>query len=497
MKKILNFIVLALVFALFTVSCELERFPHTDIEQTQAFRNITDARNFNNGLYSFLRGRVYGIPMFVTDVQADQFNATFDFGNRNGSPHRWEDFLAGNYEIRDIWRNYYSAIANVNNFLDNADKVVTQSAAEEAELIRFVGEAHLIRAFYYHQLVIRWGKPYSTATSGSDLGVPLVLTYDVTLRPARATVQAVYTQILDDITVAKGLLPTAAASNPQRAEKFTHDAALALEARVRLHMQDWPGVINAANPLITSGRYPLITSGAGLTQMWENDLGTETIVQLFASSPSELGASNWIYLGFNPSTNRYAPDFVPQQWVVDMYPVNDIRKDVFLEVKPMTIQGAPYEGVYAFNKYPGNPTLFTTASTNYQHKPKVFRIAETYLNLAEAQYYVNESDARITINALRTARGLTALGGDVAGQNLLNEIRAERTRELLGEGFRLNDLMRWGMGVVRQPPQNAELVLSGSTYVDLNIPAGHDKFIWGIPTNDLTTNPSMVQNPGW
>jgi starch-binding outer membrane protein, SusD/RagB family len=36
------------------------------------------------------------------------------------------------------------------------------------------------------------------------------------------------------------------------------------------------------------------------------------------------------------------------------------------------------------NKYPGNPALFTAASTNYQHKPKVFRVAEMYLIAAEA-----------------------------------------------------------------------------------------------------------------
>ena len=27
--------------------------------------------------------------------------------------------------------------------------------------------------------------------------------------------------------------------------------------------------------------------------------------------------------------------------------------------------------------------------------------------------------------------------------------------------------------------------------------AGADKFIWGLPTNDITINPNLKQNPGW
>jgi hypothetical protein len=53
------------------------------------------------------------------------------------------------------------------------------------------------------------------------------------------------------------------------------------------------------------------------------------------------------------------------------------------------------------------------------------------------------------------------------------------------------------MGVVRTAPQNNDLVVPGENTVNLNVPADHPKFIWGIPTNDLTTNPDLVQNPGW
>lgn len=494
MKKIINIILGAAFFGLFTMSCEVERFPYDQIEQTQAFQNMTDAQTINNGMYAQLRNRVYGIYMFSTDVQADLFNASLDFGNRNGFPHRWEGFLSTDYTIRDTWQGYYSAMVNLNNILDNMGRIETDSDADAATLQMYLGEAYLLRAFYYHQLVIRWGKPYDAGTASTDLGVPLMLTYDPTSKPARATVQQTYDQILDDISEAKARL-TAGAPNSTR---VTRDAALALEARVHLYMKNYNAVITVANELINSGRYPLITNAQELNTMWVNDAGSEIILHVQSSAPTELPAAvNNIYLGFQPGTGWYTPDFIPQQWVVDLYEANDFRREIYLVEKQIRVQGVDYAtGIYLLNKYQGNPALFTGNNTNYQHKPKVFRIAETYLNKAEAQFHVDQGAALTTLNELRVARGLDALSG-VSGDALLEAIKEERTRELLAEGMRLNDLMRWGMPVERKAPQHTGPINRGELYDELFIPAGNFRFIWGIPSNDMTTNENIVQNPGW
>jgi hypothetical protein len=493
MKKIINIILGAAFFGLFTVSCEVERFPYDQIEQTQAFQNMTDAQTINNGMYAQLRNRVYGIYMFSTDVQADLFNASLDFGNRNGFPHRWDGFLATDYTIRDTWQGYYSAMVNLNNILDNMGRIETDNDADAATIQRYLGEAYLLRAFYYHQLVIRWGKPYDPGTASTELGVPLMLSYDPTAKPARATVQQVYDQILLDIDDAKSRLEAGAPN----ATRVNRDAALALEARVYLHMKNYNAAINTANELINSGRYPLINTAEGLNNMWVNDTGSEIILHVQSSPPSELPASvNNIYLGFQPATGFYTPDFIPQQWVVDLFEEDDHRREIYLEELPVRVQGADYSGIYLLTKYKGNPALFTGNNTNYQHKPKVFRVAETYLNKAEAQFYVSEGDALATLNELRVARGLGQLTG-LSGDALLEAIKEERTRELLAEGMRLNDLMRWNMPVERKAPQHTGPINRGEFYDDLFMPAGNFRFIWGIPSNDMTTNENMVQNPGW
>ena len=496
MKNIIKIMFLTVVIALTSVSCELNRFPYNAIEQSQAFQTLKDAGTLNNGLYASLRGVVYGLYMFSTDVQADLLNATLDYGNRNGFPHKWTPFLADDYTIRDTWRYQYNTISNINNVITNSGKIPIADATEQATMDRYLGEAYLMRAYLYHQLILRFAKDYDPSTAGSDPGVPIVLTFDITLRPSRATVEQVYQQILSDIAQAESLLTTSPGA--QNSPKITKDCVLALKARVYLCMHNWTGAATAANSLITSGTYPLITVAATYKNMWITDGGTETIFQLAASQPSELGNANSIYLGLNAATSKYTPDFVPEQWVIDLYGATDIRKAAYLEQKPVYVMGTNYPNFWCINKYPGNPALFTGATTNYMHKPKIFRVAEMYLISAEAaaQTPATEAAALATLNSLRTARGATTLVG-LTGTALMDAIKSERVRELLCEGFRLDDLKRWKMGFARSAPQNIALINTGPDFDQKVVAAGDDKFVWGIPANDMTTNPNLVQNQGW
>ena len=81
----------------------------------------------------------------------------------------------------------------------------------------------------------------------------------------------------------------------------------------------------------------------------------------------------------------------------------------------------------------------------------LIRYAEVLISYAEALYEYNGAitDAQLdqTVNALRSRVGfnakLTNAFASTNGLNMLNEIRRERTVELLDEGFRYNDIIRW------------------------------------------------------
>jgi starch-binding outer membrane protein, SusD/RagB family len=487
--------------ALFS-SCKknLDQFPQDNIELSQSFKTINDAKAWDVGLYNRLRGIVYGTYMITEDVQADQLNASLDYGNRNGNPHRWgTSFNSDDGVLSGTWSNYYYQISNINLALEKFPNIPTASATEVVDMNRYKGDALLARAFIYFELVKRFAKPFETATANNDPGVPLILKYDVNAQPSRASVKAVYDQIIGDINAAKPLL---IAPGALAASKFNAHSVLALEARVKLNMQDWTGAFTAAETLINSGIYPLANTSATIGAMWKNDATNESILNAFVSKPNELPAVNGIYLGLVAATGKFTPDFIPSQWVIDSFINTDFRKLAYFEQKLITIQGVDYPNVWLVNKYPGNPVLFTGATTNYAHAPKIFRIAEMYLIAAESGARAGgaiEAPGLLRLNQLKTARGLTSISA--SGAPLFKAVKDERFRELAFEGFRLWDLKRWHEGFTRKSPQSITYIQTNpaTNFHQLSIPVDDNKFVWGIPSRDLTTNPNLAgsQNPGW
>jgi hypothetical protein len=473
-------------------SCELDYFPADAIEQEQAFRTVQDAKAFRNAFYVALRGNYHGENYYATDIQSDLLNATLSYGNEQGELYTW-NLYAANYTVGNLWSAPYRGIANVNNFLDHVSLVQPRNDAERRELGRYIAEAHLTRAILYRSLVLRYAKDYEPASAPTDPGVPLVLHYNIAERPARASVAAVYGQILDDMAAARAGLTTEGAPD---AKYLTVDCITALEAQVYLEMHRYAEAAAAAGALIDGGRYPLVATGEALAEMWTHDQSTETLFQPVYAERSEAANGMAIYNNYNGI--YYAPSYVPQQWVVDLFADTDLRRQVFLRRFEIRIQGTRYPDIWLIDKYPGNPALYEQQST-YVNSPKVFRIAEMYLIKAEALAWKGDADAdaRSALNALRERRGLMPTGA--AGANLKREIQLERTREMLCEGTRLYDLKRWQLPVERHAPQNAALVVAvpPETTVGLRKNAGHNLFVWGIPHNDMMTNPRLTQNPGW
>ncbi|WP_231490532.1 RagB/SusD family nutrient uptake outer membrane protein [Pedobacter sp. Leaf170] len=492
MKKIILGLVGAAMILTAITSCKkLDLKPYDAIDITTGFNTVQDAKYWNTGLYSAFRARTYGTFNIPQEVQGDQLNASGDFGNRNGSFHRWGTFLNAD-DFSGVYASYYSGLSNINVMIKGFEQIQATAGAQTDSLNTYKADARMMRAYYYHELASRFAKAYNPATAANDLGVPLVTEFDLNAKPARASLKAVYDLILSDLAIAKSLNKRA---NVRGARYFTPDAVLAFEARVKLAIQDWAGAYAAANTLITSGRYPLYNTAAGLKSYWATDATQEDIMRINATL-TETVNTNAIYLGLNGAGGFFQPDFIPTQPVVDSYDAADLRKNVYFEQKLIQIQGVRYNNVWLVNKFPGNPGLFTTTFTNYQNANKVFRIGEVYTIAAEAASNLNASDALTALNGLRTARGLGALSG-LTGAALTTEVRAERTRELNFDGFHLWDLKRWGLGFTRGAAQVAGAVVQGTGFTGLTISATDPKFVWGFPTNDLILNPNIVQNPGW
>jgi len=108
-----------------------------------------------------------------------------------------------------------------------------------------------------------------------------------------------------------------------------------------------------------------------------------------------------------------------------------------------------------------------------------FRYSDAYLMKAEAMMR-SGGDPTAMINELRTLRGATPLG-TVTEQDLLDE----RARELYTEGWRRNDMIRFGQYTKDWDFKEADAV------------GNPDRQLFPIPSAQLILNPNLVQNPGY
>lgn len=111
---------------------------------------------------------------------------------------------SGNYNKDDGWNAMYNTSTYANTVINEIDNCTDGTPAEKAEL---VAEAKVHRADAYLMLVNQYAKPYNKETAATDLGVPLILTQNTAQKITRASVQAVYDQIIKDLTEAIDNLP--------------------------------------------------------------------------------------------------------------------------------------------------------------------------------------------------------------------------------------------------------------------------------------------------
>lgn len=477
-------------------SCEMDFLPNSEIPQEESFKSVKDLQNLVNGGYAHLRGRSYGPFVTYADLSGDLFNATPAYGNRLGSMYRW-DLNPSSEEISNIWGPYYTMLANVNNVITGAEKIVP--GEKETDIYyQNVGEAYFMRAYVYYNLVNLYGKAYwneATGTADNEtLGVPLNLEYNIEQKLPRSTVKAVYEQVLADLSKVDenwAKVGNFSASDFDGSpSRFTPDALSAFRARVYLSMGEWKKAIAAAEEVIIPNAYPLLEDSE-FTDMWKNDKGSEILMHLYIDE-TETPNQNSSYLGYIANTDTYAPDFIPTKGFVDMYEDSDIRKTAYFLTYNVSMGAVTLPPLTLFNKFP--LTKKFSATGNYAHSPILFRSAELYLIAAEAAAREgNNTKALEYLNKLRAARGLAA----APGTDLLNEIKEERIRELAGEGFYLYDLKRWNRGIDRKAmgvQHDNAVVLSGS---DLQVPAGDFRFVWAIPAYDMGLNKHLLQNTGW
>jgi starch-binding outer membrane protein, SusD/RagB family len=190
---------------------------------------------------------------------------------------------------------------------------------------------------------------------------------------------------------------------------------------------------------------------------------------------------------------------------------NDLRKTQMMQVDPA-------RAGYVLRKY-------TDATNNTDFAP-IIRYAEVLLNQAEAVARVGGNDALALslLNAVRN-RSVTTVAdryaaGSLAGDALIQAVLNERRVELVGEGFRWDDISRLSPTPFSPVPNggvpgklngnvSGQIALTfyacngtGVTLPKLGVdpvPYSSNLFLWPLPAIELSTNSTLAaqQNPGY
>ena len=212
--------------------CDLDREPADYIDYAASYRNLQDARKWDNGIYSTLRGKFGGGYILPQEAQADMLNAHAAFGNLYGEFHGWNIKPESNV-LQEIYHSYYNALIDANVVLTLLPGLEAGNA-EISVKNHYLGDAYFARAFYHFNLALRWGMPYQESTADKDLGVVLALTPGDLRKSARATNAQTYALILSDLHKADSLLSDLPVM--QGNSEISADAVKALRARVYLYM---------------------------------------------------------------------------------------------------------------------------------------------------------------------------------------------------------------------------------------------------------------------
>ena len=474
-----------------TSSC-LDKLPESAIPEDEAMQTFNDADQILTGIYAGLKSSSLfsGTLTVMPDIQADLAYAVEDFSNIYGPAWLW-NILSTDTDVESVYAGLYAIISRCNFFLERIGQVKQQETDVDnlTYLDFYTGEVYTIRALCYSKLIECFCKAYDPDTAENELGVVLRSKYSEPEPMKRASLKASYEFVLEDLRHAEELLDNDYDS--YNSLYATAAAAQALHARVALYMQDFQTAIDYATKVLENDAFKLADATAQysetdtyLTYMWNYDSSFEIIWQIGYTTTSYGGALGQVFLNSNRDYTYTYPDYVPAQWVLNAYAASDLRYNAyFYEYTTGYANGLTWPLLI---KYFGNRSLIEAANMYMYSMPKLFRLAEQYLIRAEA--YCRTNDTGLAANDLTTLSQSRGAGTVSIGTDWLETISDERVKELYMEGFRLNDLKRWGMGFERTP--NSYSQTEGN---DLEISADDPLFVWPIPQNDIEAPGSDIE----
>ena len=549
--------------------CDMDREMVTTLTKEQINRQYELVRGQCAVLYNDLLAGYFTFGNGMEASACDEADLINGGGVQSVNTGMWNQYTNPD----EVLSRYYKAIRNVNDFLSPVAPVDLEAyrldpdpssqtlyAERMAEIKNWNYEARFLRAFYYFELIKRYG------------GVPII-TEPLPLDADFASIQRNSLKECIDFIVnecdsvsAEGALPAVySADNLGRATK---GAALALKSRILLYaasdlwnmpeawasgysnselisivggdrQKQWKEAADAAKAVIdlTEAGYQLDNNYGFIGKSFQSK---ELIFVRRANASNDFEKTNFP-IGIpegrgsvNPSQNfvdLYEMKTTGEKfdWLNPIHAQNpyynrDPRLDytVFRNESQFNNKGVLeiYEGGangkgvpnasgtgYYIRKFT-DETLDLVQNRTSVHTWVFFRLAEMYLNYAEALNECDPGNPDILIYANKTRERIGVEMPpitEIDQAEVRERIRNERSVELAFEGHRLWDVRRWmtAMEVLNQPLRGVSCTYEDYEYKYSVIEVEKrvfkpEMYFYPIPQSLLyTTGNKWVQNPGW
>jgi len=366
--------------------------------------------------------------------------------------HTWDN---QNETVNSMWSRFYKGIFEANKLIESTMPAAVPGSAAEVT----VAKLKVMRAYYYYLLIDNYGDvPYVTSFSNAP---------DMPMKEKRAVI---YDSIVAQVKEAALLIPSAPGTKTAVTKGMAYSllAKLYLNAQVYSGTAHWAEAETACDSVIACG-YTL-ESNPLAPFVTENSLSPENIFTIPFDEDAYKGFNlhmRTLHYKSNETFNLTAGPwngFCAMEDHYNSYDDNDLRKKGYFLVGqqygadgtelsvetdklilnpfiPALDMDASYTQVEI--KMSGARVqkfeIKLGATDNLSNDFPLFRLADILLMKAEAQVRQGKFVDVKDLDKIRTRAGLAAWGAVT-----LDEILAERGRELFWEAHRRQDLIRFG-----------------------------------------------------
>jgi len=509
MKKI-NTILSGFVLGLLCGCTDLDEHVYSNISIDNFFKNENELIANAGRAYTKLQGYNAEQSLWTLLLQASDECAVPACGGSWYSNGRYEEIQtnkipASNKLLTKGWNWIFNGIASCNEIIYETEL----SSIEFDGKDKIVAEMKVLRAFYYYQAIACWGN------------VPFTVDYTDTGYPKQESRQEVFNFLVKEINDNIDKLDVQPSTSNYG--RITQAAANCILAKMYLNAEVWFGTPMydkaeaICKKIIDTGAYSLEDDYSANFDA-NNENSKENIFVIPYDHVYTSGETNAFYLyiltleaGSQATFNIPAEPwsgFICQPDFFQTYADNDLRRSqswlygeqydlsgndlkfayasVFDEKKYYNSNGGrgTYDGARCWKWHYQTDGTLKDYTVSMDNDFVIFRYADVVLMYAEALVRQGKESQAVQLDDLKKIRTRAGLANYALGELTLNELYAERGRELAWEGWRHEDMIRYGKYLKKywaHPDQSTETFRN----------------VFPIPVDILNANPNLVQNDSY